>query len=221
MKYTIIAPVGDNIEAIFVTIRELPTERVVLISTNERLPNAEKMTEDLKKFGIDSELIRIEGNVWEELFRVIGQLSKAGKENVVVNVATGDRNMQCAATSAAFVNGMKAVSVENNEIVSLPVLKFNYYKILSDRKMKILEILISQPDCCSSLEELSKQANMSLPLLSYHINGTPKSEGLKEMGLVEAEEKRGRVSLRSTSLGRLLLKGYVGQKASVDMHPHQ
>ncbi len=212
MKYTIVAPVGDNIEAIFVTIRELPTERVVLISTNERLPNAEKVTEDLKKFGIDSELIRIGGNVWEELFRVIGQLSKAGRDNIVVNVATGDRSMQCAATSAAFVNGMRALSVENNEIVPLPILKFNYYKILSDRKMKILEILLSQPECCSSLEELSQKIGMSLPLISYHVNGTPKSEGLKEMGLVEAEEKKGRVLLRLTALGRLLLKGYAGQE---------
>ncbi|MBI2675777.1 MAG: hypothetical protein HYX24_04930 [Candidatus Aenigmarchaeota archaeon] len=219
MKYTIVAPVGDNIGALFVSIKEFPTERIVLISAQDRMADAEKAIDDLKKFSIDSEVIRIEGNVWEELFRVVGQLSKAGRENIVVNVATGDRNMQCAATSAAFVNGLKAVSVENNEIMPLPVLRFNYYKILSGRKMKILEILLSQPDCCSSLEQLSQLAGMSLPLISYHINGTPKSDGLKTMGLAEAEEKKGRVSLRLTALGRLLLKGYVGQETGKQNQP--
>ncbi|MBI1978678.1 MAG: hypothetical protein HYS62_01290 [Candidatus Aenigmarchaeota archaeon] len=39
--------------------------------------------------------------------------------------------------------------------------------------------------------------------------GNMKSEGLKTMGLVETEEKRGRIKVRLTELGRLLVKGYV------------
>ena len=53
---------------------------------------------------------------------------------------------------------------------------------------------------------------MSLPLVSYHIHGNRKSEGLKELGLVETKEVKGRVEVTITMLGRLLLKGYITQK---------
>ena len=114
----------------------------------------------------------------------------------------------CAATSAAFVNGLKAMSVMGNDAMMLPVLKFSYYSLLTDKKMDIMNLL-NEPGCCSSLEELSKKTKMSLPLISYHINGNLKSEGLKEMGLVETTEQKGRINLKLSMLGRLLLKGYV------------
>jgi DNA-binding transcriptional ArsR family regulator len=66
-----------------------------------------------------------------------------------------------------------------------------------------------EDNCCSSLEQLSRKSGMSLPLISYHINGTPKSHGLKEMGLVETEDIGGRVNLRLTRLGQVLVKGYI------------
>lgn len=50
---------------------------------------------------------------------------------------------------------------------------------------------------------------MSLPLISYHINGNLKSEGLKDMGLVETAEKKGRIEIKLSTLGVLLLRGYV------------
>lgn len=90
----------------------------------------------------------------------------------------------------------------------LPVLKFSYYRLLTDKKMSILKTL-SKPNCCVSLEDLSKKTEMSLPLISYHINGNLKSEGLKEMGLVEAEEKRGKVEVKLSTLGKMLIGGYI------------
>ena len=107
-----------------------------------------------------------------------------------------------------LVNGVKAFAVDDGKAVLLPVLKFNYYKLITDRKMKLLKI-IYEKDCCSSLETLSKKAGMSLPLISYHINGNLKSEGLKDLGLVETKEKKGRVEVQLTLLGKLLLKGYI------------
>ncbi len=69
--------------------------------------------------------------------------------------------------------------------------------------------MLSKPDCCISLEELSKKTKMSLPLISYHINGNLKSEGLKEMGLVETNEKKGKIELKLSTLGRMLINGHV------------
>ncbi|MBN2518594.1 MAG: hypothetical protein JXB14_07115 [Candidatus Altiarchaeota archaeon] len=210
MSYLIIAPVGDHMDALFVGIREFPTKKVVLVSPENRLQAAEGAKKDLEKFQIPVDIIPIKGNIWEETFRIVCEVKKANeKENIMINVATGDWTTRCAATSAAFVNGIKAFTVSDNQIMLLPILKFSYYKILTERKMKILQTIHREQDCCSSLEELSKKTSMSLPLISYHINGNPKSEGLKEMGLVETTDKRGKTEIRLTTLGRMLMKGYI------------
>ncbi len=210
MKYTMIAPVGDNLEALFVGIRDFPTEQVMLIAPTNRLKAAQKVKQDLARFKIPAQIIEISGSIWEEMFRKIAELTDVHKnKEIIVNTATGDRTTTCAATSAAFVNGLKAISVEGNASMLLPVLKFSYYRLLSDRKMKLLEILAKDKTCCKSMEELSKKAKMSLPLISYHINGNLKSEGLVELGLVEATEIKGRIAVSLTMLGRMLIKGYI------------
>ena len=195
--------------ALFIGIKEFPTEKIYLLAPADYMKAADKSVKDLDRFGIPSKIIEIKGEVWEDMFRKIGEIIEleAGK-NVIINTATGDRMTTCAATSAAFVNGIKAFSVEKGMAMLLPVLKFSYYRILTDKKMMILEIL-SKPNCCISLEELSRKTKMSLPLISYHINGNLKSEGLKKMGLVDTEAKRGRVEIMLSTLGKMLIKGYV------------
>ena len=208
-KNIIIAPVGDNMDALFIGLREFPTEKVILLSPPERVKEAERAMQDLDRFKIPAKIVEIKGNIWEEMFRKIAEITEAEKDkNILVNTATGDRMTTCAATSAAFVNGIKAFSVDNGMTMLLPVLKFSYYKMLTEKKMGILKML-SKPDCCMSLEELSKRTKMSLPLISYHINGNLKSEGLKKMGLAETTEKKGRIEIKLSTLGRMLSKGYV------------
>ncbi|MBI1935800.1 helix-turn-helix transcriptional regulator [Candidatus Woesearchaeota archaeon] len=208
-KNIIIAPVGDNMNALYVGLKEFPTERVYLLAPGDYSKAAEKASKDLERFGTPSKIISLKGDVWEDMFRKIGEITFAEKgNNVIINTATGDRTTTCAATSAAFVNGIKAFSIEKGTAMLLPVLKFSYYRLLTDRKMDILKML-AKPDCCMSLEELSKKTKMSLPLISYHINGNLKSEGLKEMGLAETNEIRGRLEIKLSMLGRMLLNGYV------------
>ncbi|MBI2106456.1 winged helix-turn-helix transcriptional regulator [Candidatus Woesearchaeota archaeon] len=209
MKNIVVAPVGDNLDALFVGLKEFPAERVVLVSMRNKLNEAEKIAKDLKRFKIDVQIKNIEGNMIEEMFRVFAEIKSQLKEdeNIIVNVATGDRLSTCAALSASFVNGFKALGVDDNKIMLLPILKFSYYKILTDRKMKILKLLQREGEI--SLDDLSKKVKMSLPLVSYHINGTLKSEGLKDLGLIETGDKRRRIFIKLTVLGKLLIKGYV------------
>jgi len=196
-------------DALFIGLNEFPTERVILLTPKDRLKEAERAVKDLDRFRIPSQIIEIKGNIWEDMFGKIAEISNGGKgKNILVNTATGDRSTTCAATSAAFVNGIKAFSVDNGKTMLLPVLKFSYYKMLTDKKMELLKML-SSPDCCLSLEDLSKKTKMSPPLISYHINGNLKSEGLKQMGLIETSEKKGRIELKLSTLGIMLLKGYV------------
>jgi len=208
-KKVVIAPVGDNMDDLYVGIKEFPTERVILITPENRMDEAKKVQEELKKFKIPVQITEIKGNIWEAMFQKIAEIKAIEKDqDIIINTATGDKVSTCAATSAAFVNGLKAMSVTEGMAMMLPVLKFSYYNMLTDKKMAILKLL-KKPDCCSSLEELSKKTKMSLPLISYHINGNLKSEGLKDMGLVETEENKGKIAVKLSTLGRLLIKGYV------------
>ncbi len=213
MKYIVVAPMGDMMDAIFVGIKEFPTEKIILISADRSREEAVRVKNQLEKFTIPTHIMHVTGTteteIWESTFMAIAQIrtQEIGKE-ILVNVATGDRTTRCAATSAAFVNGLKAFAVDNDKTLMLPVMKFNYYKIISDKKMKLLKILHDK-DCCSSLDELSKKAKMSLPLISYHINGNLKSEGLKDMGLIETTEHRGKISVELSPLGRMLVRGYI------------
>jgi len=208
-KKVVIAPVGDNMDALYVGIKEFPTERVILITPEERLEDAKKAQQELEKFQIPVQIIETKGNVWEDMFQKIAEIKSIEKDkDIIINTATGDRVSTCAATSAAFVNGLKAMSVDNGMAMMLPVLKFSYYNMLTDKKMEILKLL-NKPGCCASLEELSKKTKMSLPLISYHINGNLKSEGLKDMGLADTTEEKGKIAIKLSTMGRLLLKGYV------------
>lgn len=210
MKHVVLAPIGDHIEPLYVGIREFPTERVILIVPSSQLEIAEKAKKTLDTFKIPAQIKVIQGNIWEELFRVVGEISQLEKDsNLILNVSTGDSMMKCAATCAAFVNGIKAFDVMGNEVMMLPILKFSYYKLLTDTKMNLLKVIHETKGCCSSLEELSKKNGMSLPLISYHINGNLKSQGLKEYGLVDTVQKNGRISVSLSMLGKMLIKGYV------------
>ena len=209
MKKTIVAPVGDYIEDLYVAIREFPTEKVILIAPQEKMQIAITAKENLEKFRIPTKIVEVKGFIWEEIFREVAKIKKYEKGEVIVNVSTGDRNSRCAATSAAFVNGLKAFGVEGDETMMLPVLKFSYYNLLSGKKMELLKTIFEKKGCCASLEELSKETKMSIPLISYHINGNLKSEGLKSMGLIETEETKGRMKISLSFLGKMLLKGYI------------
>ncbi len=211
-KSVVLAPVGDNMEALYVGLRDFPASKIILLSSEDQIEEAEKARKELEKFSIPVKIVPIDGNPWEGIFEKVSKLSSEEKEHeVVVNTSSGDRNSQCAMTSAAFVNGLKAFAVMGDETMLLPILKFSYYKTLTDKKLDILKVLHEDKTCCKSLEELSQKINMSPPLVSYHINGTLKSEGLKTLGLVEVSEKNGKIALNISTLGRLLMKGYVKQ----------
>jgi len=128
-----------------------------------------------------------------------------------VDVSSGENMENCAALSAAYVNGLKAFDFASDKVIMLPILKFSYYRLIPERKLAILKYLKEQPDCCSSMEDLSARLKMSLPLLSYHTNGSGKSEGLVSQGLVEVHEgPHGRTQVMLSELGRLIAEGLVG-----------
>jgi DNA-binding transcriptional ArsR family regulator len=213
MKNIVVAPVGEQMDALFVGLREFPTEKVILLSQEQRRDNAEKIKQDLEMFKIPGHIVSInettEIGVWEHTFRVLNDIKNAETDKeILVSIETGDKMIRWAAMGGAFVNGLKAFAVFGDRAMMLPLMKFSYYKLIPDKKMEIIRILNEAKDT-TSLDELSKKTGMSLPLISYHINGNLKSEGLKTMGLVETKEEKGRVAIKLSTLGRMVVRGYV------------
>jgi DNA-binding transcriptional ArsR family regulator len=211
LKYNLIAPLGDNVESIFIAIREFPTEKLYLISNRRYEEKIEEIKTVTDKLGIEVKLIENKEELLQGMFRAFAYLKAViDEKSILVNVASGDNMSNCAALSAAFVNGLRAFTVVDNRIAFLPVLKFSYYKLLPERKLAILKFLLAQPDCCSSLEELSSRTGMSLPLASYHINGSADTDGLVSLGLVETRvEAKGKTKVMLTELGRLMAEGII------------
>src|SRR3989454_6633645 len=211
MKWNIIAPLGENLASTFLAIREFPTERIYLLSTGKNRDKTEQLKKVTDSLKISVQVVDVKGNPLEGMFRAFAQIKGGVKEeSILVNVSSGDTLDNCAALAAAYVNGLKAFSVVDNTVIMLPVLKFSYYRLLPERKLSILKFLKAQPDCCSSLEDLSRRLGLSLPLISYHINGSAKAEGLVSQGLVELHlGPHGRTQVLLTELGRLIAEGLV------------
>lgn len=211
MGYILIAPVGENSKALFVGMKEFPTEKVILITTKDYFKEAKKLSERLKDFTIKTEIRELEGNILESVFREFADICSAyNNENLIVNVATGNHTTTCAALSAAYANGLKAFDVMGDMTIMLPIMKLSYYHELSDNKMEILKSI--DENNFQPITELSKKLNMSISLLSYHINGNTKYKGLKDHRLIDIKLVNKNLHIKLSSMGKLLLKGYIQKK---------
>lgn len=208
-KHTVAGHIGDNWDAIVTGIRNFPTEKFYLLTPEERKQEAMKAKEEMEDdLGIETTIVELRGDLWESTFRAVSAL-KRDNSNLVMNVAaTEDNILQCVATSAAFVNGLKAFGVQDGEPKPLPVMKFSYYRMLTEKKRELLEAL-NTPDCCASLQELGDKTEMTLPLISYHVNGNSDSPGLIDLGLAETTNEGRRTTIHLTPLGRMLVRGHV------------
>jgi DNA-binding transcriptional ArsR family regulator len=209
-KRILVAAAGEDMESTYHVIRAIRIDKLVLITAAKDMEKAEDLKKELKKFGVEVQHVDVKDYSINEIFRIVKLINESEEGNdVIMNVASGDKLTSCVTLSAAFVNGMKALGVMGNDVVSFPIMRFSYYKTLSGQKLKIMEHLHDDKDCCASLDELSKRVKMSLPLISYHINGNQKVEGLEAMGLVDLAGKGKRISVQLSDLGKMLMAGYL------------
>ena len=203
------APLGEDLESIYAAVREFPTEKIYLLSTGKHRAKLDELKAVVEKLKIGVQVIDIKGGLLEGMFKVFAQMKTAvDQDSLLVNVSSGDNLENCAALSASYVNGLKAIAIMNEKLMMLPELKISYYRLLPERKLAILKFLKDQPDCCSSLEDLAARTKMSLPLVSYHVNGNAKAEGLITMGLAGTHVgPRGKTQVMLTELGKLIAEG--------------
>ncbi len=205
-----IAVVGGSDDAVLVGLRNFPAHKLTLLSTEETLNQAQqlarKLTETLKLV-VDVNQLR-DGSISTMLESVgkIVQSESEGFQDFLINVGSAGRNQTSAGVTAAFVHGIKAFDVVNEQPIVLPVMKFSYTQAVTEPKMQILMAIQRSGGDVESLEKLSALSNFGKPLLSYHIRGSEDGQGLEDLGLVEIERgKRGRLRVKLTALGRTLL----------------
>lgn len=76
---------------------------------------------------------------------------------------------------------------------------------LSKQKIKILEMIDDKE--YTSLETISEYLKISLPLLSYHINGNLNSDGLFKAEFIDKSNlKGGKVGIKLNNFGKLIIK---------------
>tara|TARA_Y100000310_G_scaffold345863_1_gene471750 strand:- start:21396 stop:22040 length:645 start_codon:yes stop_codon:yes gene_type:complete len=208
MGYTVIAPVGDNLDALYIGMKEFATEKVYLITPKNNIKKAKQIEKKLEVFSIPVNIMEIDGPLMESMFSSFGKvLANNNQDNIIVNVATGDRLSTCAALSASFANGLRAFGIMNKQPMLLPIMKLSYYNELSESKLKILCNLSKEEHI--NLTDLGKKTKMSVSLLSYHLNGTLKYKGMISLRLVEVKEKNKNLMIKLSEMGSLLLKGYI------------
>ena len=188
-------------------LKECNVSLIYIIHEKDDEANLKKIWNALKLLNIAAEERNV-ADPWMDVFKLVGEVKEGHPDQeILIDGAGGSPVLNVALTCAAFVNGLRAFGKYEDKFILFPVLKFDYYNLLSERKMRILQLL-AEPNV-NTLDDLTKGMHMSLSLISYHVNGNIKTDGLKGLGLVETIEKKGRVRIQLTTMGRLLLNGYV------------
>ena len=203
--YSIIAQLSEDIDSLSHGIREFHPETIILLADDSTKPFAVKARKSIERLGVPATVLHISScNAVEEVCRAIYQIAgKYGGNKLIINSASGNPLANSIILSAAFVNGISAFTLRDGEILNLPIMKHSYYNFISERKLEILQLL-NEKGCCNSLDELGRKIGMSLPLVSYHINGNRRSKGLVDLGLIEIEEKKGKIRVMLSRFGEQL-----------------
>jgi DNA-binding MarR family transcriptional regulator len=206
-----LATVGEDTDPIMVGVREYPVAKLLLLHTKETERFANDVQRKLAVLKLPVQLVAIGKNVLLDTLRTVTRVLQEERpkyDDVIINVSSGDKMISCAALSAAFVNGVRAIGVENDACFALPVLKFSYSELISEPKIRILKALEGHGGEADSLHDLSEASGVEKSLLSYHVRGGRDTKGLEQLGLIEVDRaQQGRLVLRLTPMGRLMLVG--------------
>ncbi len=212
MANVLIGIVGEDKdceEILFKGFKRFYPDVIVLLVKSKYIKSAKRIERNLEKHDIDIDVYEISDfpNI-EEVFMKIRDIESLYKGDTIVINVDCDYMTSCLALSSAFVNGIAAIGILGDEIITYPIMKFSYYNAVNDKKMEILR-LINDNGKFDSMEMLSKKSKMSLPLIAYHLRGNRDSMGLVSMNLVETKRTKSRICIRLTELGNLIANGYV------------
>ncbi len=205
-----IVPLGEDIKPIMVGVRKFPISGFALLHEEGEKLDAIKVKLQLEVIGVPITLHEYGGNpmmgIMSVINRIVQKQEPLSYDELLINVGAADKHVACAAISAAFVNGIRAIHVMDEKMVPLPVLRFSYRELVSEAKLNILQSLAN--GAVGSLTELSSQTGIDNSLLSYHLRGGKDGQGLEELGFVSIDRgSQGRLLIELTHMGQMLLIG--------------
>lgn len=204
-----IALMGSADEPILVGIRSFPIHKLVLVSLPEDLYRAKRLSSELgEMLKIRTASYMVKNSNVQSMLEIFAHILKSEQsfQDILVNIGSANKPLAYAGVIASCVFGVKVFDVIDGQPDMLPLLKLTYSEMVSQTKIDILRALDSPGGKVESFERLSQISGFGKPLLSYHIQGSEDSRGLLQLGLVEVErEKRGRVDVAITTLGKTLL----------------
>lgn len=193
-------------------ITNFPIHELALICFDSDKHDADKFSRKVEKtlgIPVTVNVVTLDNVIRDTLDRVNEILNLHGKDfqQVLINVSAGDKLLNCAALSAAFINGIMAFGVDKTgRPVPMPVIKLSYSELISEAKVKILRTLDDVGDIVESLDQLEQASGFGKPLLSYHIQGSKESKGLVDLGLVAIKRgDKNKMSIELTTLGKLIV----------------
>jgi hypothetical protein len=205
-----IAILGDNENAVLIGLRNFPAHKLTLLTSNDNLDNANRLAANLfNTLRLTVETVKLRDETIPTILEAIRQIIEKNGDTfkeILINVGPAKRSLVASAITAAYVYGITAFDVIDEQPRILPVLKLSYLEIISGAKLEILRALAKVGGQVNSLEELARASNYGKPLLSYHIRGTDEARGLIDLGLVEVDRlKQGRLQVKLSTLAHTLL----------------
>jgi len=223
MGVLLVVPVGPDLEPAMVGMRGFPVSKIVLVSDPKHPEHVEQVQRVLTPLGIETDVRPVEGEPVMGMVRLLTTVlaEEKGKwDDIYINTSSGSALLNHGALCAAYVNGAKGFYVADNKAWPMPILRFSYHELVSDSKLQILKALEDAGNSVGSLQELSERSGVDKSLLSYHIRGSRDVKGLEDLGLVAIERgQQGRLLIRLTGMGRMILKGRNGVAATAVQPP--
>ncbi|MFW9863297.1 MAG: DUF6293 family protein [Candidatus Thorarchaeota archaeon] len=207
-----IATIGEDTDPVLTGLKNVPSQKLHLIclKRNEKAVHsfaAELGTTlhlDIEVHAITKPIIMM---VLEKVSSILREY-EGRIDDIVINVAAGEKPLTCGALTAAFFNGLKAFHIMEGALMMFPIMRMSYSSVISQAKMNILQGIQKAEGVVKDLGQLSELTGYGKPLLSYHIRGDDESRGLVDLGLIQAEHKRrGRLQVTLTTLGKAMLLG--------------
>jgi len=202
----------EDKDAIIAAIRYLPISKLILLTVKGQKEVASRFAGSIgRTLKVETQVYEIAKPLIYNTLIILKNILSDSREHfddIIMNASSGDKQLGCAAMTAAFINGLKTIVVDEGKPVLLPIIRMRYDEVISEAKLNILRALERVGGSVKDLTELSQLTNYGKPLLSYHIKGSEDSKGLMDLGLVQVSRPRGGSSeIRVTEVGRMLLAG--------------
>lgn len=165
------------------------------------LLTSKELEEKAKKYDSKAEIKIINPfskNTIKEICTQIFNEIKKTKEEVIINITEGTNSMAAAATVAAYYTGVKAINVNNKEIIELQTPPNSYEDYLTKKTTILLKKIQEKTKTTGVIEQSGLTSN------PRRISRQLKS--LETAGLIERNKEGTKKEIRLTIAGKLYVE---------------